>query len=645
MVFDELGYQFFLDKSNDAIIIHNYKLNWEEERILVANTAALKLCGYSREELLTFSPLSLVPPSNRQSVIMLHNMINMVQNFVLPAYFQSKTGESIAVEISSKMFEYNNEKYFFTTLRDLSSRQEIEEKLLESEQMLTSVINSIPMGVYWKDLESKYLGCNLVFARAVSKKNPEEVIGLTDYDLNPYQGTAEKFREEDARIIQTNTPEFNILSQYTNLEGKNMTLLKSKIPLRNAQGEVIGILGVFQDITEKEFMDYVFEKLQKEMLIRNRIIESFLTSQESDVYYDILQIILDFFHSSIGSFSYIENNEENVLAILSSVNDRDGLNEITVSDTDIWGQISLVNAIQSKKIAIHTFVATNQKNNFEKSVSTNDEKIIYGILCPIVHQSHVIALVRLTNSNSEYTKEELELLQMISINIAPIINAKLERDKEGKARTIAEEKLKLSLHEKEVLLREIHHRVKNNLQIISSLITLQTRTISDEKVIHVFKDFQNRVRSLALVHENLYRAEDLGHINISTYFGNLIRNLYRSFQTNMEQISYSLDIEPINLSINQIQLTGLIINELVSNCLKYAFPNNRIGKIQIHLYSKGKLIIVEVEDDGVGIPSDKNFPSTSNIGLELVHLLSDQLKGNIEMKKEKGTKFILRFPK
>ncbi len=209
----------------------------------------------------------------------------------------------------------------------------------------------------------------------------------------------------------------------------------------------------------------------------------------------------------------------------------------------------------------------------------------------------------------------------------------------------AEGLMKAALKEKDVLLKEIHHRVKNNLQIISSLLKLQSKNIKDELVLEIFKESQNRVRSMALIHEKLYQSKDLANINFKGYVWDLVADLFRSYGANAGKIALQMDVEDIPLGVEVAIPCGLIINELVSNALKYAFPEGKEGQISITFRSldEGKINLT-IGDNGVGIPEDLDIKTTETLGLHLVNILAeDQLQGQIKLDRTKGTEFQIEF--
>jgi len=209
----------------------------------------------------------------------------------------------------------------------------------------------------------------------------------------------------------------------------------------------------------------------------------------------------------------------------------------------------------------------------------------------------------------------------------------------------AEEEIQASLKEKEVLLDEIHHRVKNNLQVISSLLRLQSGYIEDERYAEMFKESQSRVQSMALIHDKLYQSSDLARIDFGEYIKGLAGALFKSHGSEAARIALKTEVEGIVLGANHAMPCGLIVNELVSNSLKHAFPKGRRGEIRIAMRptAENELELV-VSDNGIGVPEDLDFRNMESLGLQLVTILAeDQLGGQIELDRTGGTRFQIRF--
>jgi PAS domain S-box-containing protein len=208
----------------------------------------------------------------------------------------------------------------------------------------------------------------------------------------------------------------------------------------------------------------------------------------------------------------------------------------------------------------------------------------------------------------------------------------------------AEDRLQESLQEKEVLLREIHHRVKNNMQVISSLLNLQSRRAKDPAVFEMFKESQRRIRSMALIHERLYQSSDLSRIEFSQYLRNLATHLFHSYQVDASRVQLKIEAEEVHLNVNTAIPCGLIVNELVSNALKHGFPEGRSGELDIDLRRvAGDGYVLKVKDDGVGFPEGLDFRKTETLGMQIVSTLVSQIDASIDLVRDKGTEFTIHF--
>ena len=206
-----------------------------------------------------------------------------------------------------------------------------------------------------------------------------------------------------------------------------------------------------------------------------------------------------------------------------------------------------------------------------------------------------------------------------------------------------ETQLRTSLAEKEVLLREIHHRVKNNLQIVSSMLSLQIDQLHDSVARERFKESQARVRSIALFHEKLYQSRDLARVDIGDYLRGLVSGLVAAYGISPGDITSSVEADDVPLGVDAAIACGLIVNELVSNSLKHAFPNNRSGRVRVAIHDEGSRVRLVVEDDGVGFPESLDFRHCSSLGLKLVCIFAEQIGGTIDREPTRGTRFVIRF--
>ncbi|BDZ69933.1 hypothetical protein GCM10025861_04500 [Methanobacterium petrolearium] len=206
-----------------------------------------------------------------------------------------------------------------------------------------------------------------------------------------------------------------------------------------------------------------------------------------------------------------------------------------------------------------------------------------------------------------------------------------------------EKEIRKSLNEKDLMMKEIHHRVKNNLQVISSLLSLQSVYHEDVKTRDVLRESQNRVKSMAMVHEILYTRENLSKIDMKKYIDELILHLYASYGKNHGEIKTLLNIESVQMDINTALPVGLIINELLTNSLKYAFPEG-IGELSLKLQLIDHYYYLEIADNGIGLPYNFDILQTKTLGFQLVNRLVKQLKGSLKLNVNEGTKFCVKFP-
>jgi len=319
-------------------------------------------------------------------------------------------------------------------------------------------------------------------------------------------------------------------------------------------------------------------------------------------------------------------------------------------------------AVKAMKSGAYDYLIKDTEGNYLKTLSVTVENAIKRKRAEeelIKYREHLEELVkeRTTKLQAEIAerKKAEEALQEAHDKLEnrveertselKITNKQLQQEITERKR--AEEQIKASLKEKEVLLKEIHHRVKNNMQIVSSLLNLQSRHIKDKQALEMFRESQNRVRSMALVHEKLYGSKDLARIDFAGYIKSLAQSLYQSYETDPGRVALKVKVEGSFLDVNIAVPCGLIINELVSNALKHAFPPSWEGKgkieISLHPTDDNEIELI-VSDNGIGFSKDLDIRGTESLGLLLIFILvEDQLKGKIKLDRRKGTKYKIKF--
>lgn len=254
--------------------------------------------------------------------------------------------------------------------------------------------------------------------------------------------------------------------------------------------------------------------------------------------------------------------------------------------------------------------------------------------------------------NESFTSDAIDIAEIDQLRnnferlIGQLLEGKIAVESRSEELAKANGLLEQSLSEKVVLLKEIHHRVKNNLQIVSSMLYLQGKEIKDERDRELFADSQSRVRSMALIHERLYQSEDLNQVDFSQYVPSLVETLFSTYRNEDQHVSLCIEVEDLMLDLDRAIPCGLMINELVANSLKYAFPTGQAGKISIHLRLKdNELVELVVADDGIGLPVEFDIKNSNTLGLQLIHILTRQLSGSLSVRKgEGGAQFTIIFP-
>jgi len=299
---------------------------------------------------------------------------------------------------------------------------------------------------------------------------------------------------------------------------------------------------------------------------------------------------------------------------------------------------------------------TNEK--FSSMLNIPRDQLLEFSLSELVEDSskeQVGALV--LGKSGKLGRHEISFRKMDGTSLKTVTSISQLRDSKGRYRQcsalitditphiLSEEQLKRSLKDKVILLREIHHRVKNNLQVISSILSLQAMYLEDDTYISVFNECQNRIRSMSLIHEKLYQSENISNIDFKDYLISLVNRLMRFYRYDQASVGFHESIPEIDLNIDIAIPCGLIINELVSNSLKYAFQEKHVGTISISLIElDDSNIELIVADDGIGIPSKIDIKNSPTLGLQLVTtLIEDQLQGTFKVNNTNGTEFQIRF--
>jgi PAS domain S-box-containing protein len=356
--------------------------------------------------------------------------------------------------------------------------------------------------------------------------------------------------------------------------------------------------------------------------------------------------------SSIDSIFALDKNQ-NFILFNSGSEKLTGFRKEEVIGNNIYKVFPFLNELGEDKLIKQALRGRHSisKDRWFNIPSTRKKGYFEAYYTPVTDHNNevtgVLAIVRnttrrkLTLEALEKTKRELE--KRVNERTADLTLKNEQLEREIYERSEAQNALTSSLQEKVILLREIHHRVKNNLQVISSLLNLQSSKIKDDSAKEIFRESRNRIRSMALIHEKLYQSKDLSRVDFSGYLHSLSGELFRSYNIQPGQIDLKAEIEGVYLHVDTSILCGLIVNELLSNSLKHAFPKGKRGEVSLSVKRNNGNYVLSVKDNGIGFPAAVDHKNTSSLGLQLVNTLTDQLGGALSLHKEPCTEFIIEF--
>ncbi|MCG3202376.1 MAG: hypothetical protein NFCOHLIN_02258 [Gammaproteobacteria bacterium] len=462
------------------------------------------------------------------------------------------------------------------------------DRAIASEHWLRSIIDVIPQPIFWQDLDGRFLGANRAFRRDVRRSN---VVGLVDTDIPARASIAESLADSRARVIDSRKPMLNVVEERLDAEGAQVWLSISKVPLLNQHGQAGGMLGTYADIsdlkrTEKALRD-------SEERFRNAVLAaptSMLITDQSGV------ILL------------VNNQAERLFGYM-----RDELLGKSI-------EMLVPQRARSEHVGLR---AEFFRDPVTRQMGAGRD--VYAI-------------------RKDGTEFPVEVgLSLIDTGAGPAVLAAIT---DITLRRQAQEHVEAALKEKTLLLDEIHHRVKNNLQVISSLLSLQADSSRDEVVKAALTESRNRIAAMALTHELLYERKEHSRVNLGEYLRRLVENVFRSSMpdTAVPRIVIDAALPEAHLELQRAIPCGLLVNELLSNALQHAFPCNRDGRIHIRLeVESGRPRRLLIADDGVGLPPNIALGKSPSLGLQIVPLLADQARLAIVLQEGEGTAYRIDF--
>ncbi len=577
----EERYRALFDRSLFCVFINDFKGNFID-----ANSAALNLLGYKRKDIPSLSFSSLL--DEKQILLAMKTMNEIresgIQRKPTQYMLRKKDGNFVWVETEASLIYKHGTPYAILGIaRDISEERRAELALQESEKKYRNIFESLYDVYYRTDKE----GMITEISPSVRKQagyDPEEVIGkpVTDFYRDP--SAREVFTRKLKESGSINDYELQLMAK----DGRVIEASVSSRILFDEEGRPIGVEGVLRDIeARKQAEEALRESEAKFRSMVEHSIQGIFTIQDFRIVYanDALAHIIGYKVEEMHSLP-----QEKLRALVHP------------DDQDlVWGRMK--DRLDGKRVP----------PRYECRAIKKDGSIIW---------------VEIISSLIEYQGKAAVQGAVIDIT----------------DRKRAEDQIRVSLKEKEVMLREIHHRVKNNMQIIMSLLRIQSRLVTDQKTREMFRQSQNRIRSMALIHEALYKSDDLANIDFTDYINRMATHLLSLYREEIGQVRINQETQGILLDINKAIPCGLIISELISNALKHAFPDRRGGEVFIKMKrdTRGRCTLV-VKDTGVGFPEKLDFRDAKTLGLQLVTDLVSQLQGKIELQTKEGTEFIIRF--
>jgi PAS domain S-box-containing protein len=396
--------------------------------------------------------------------------------------------------------------------------------------------------------------------------------------------------------------------------GKKITLSLVASPLLDQDGKIIGAIESMRDITR-------IKETEAELARINAHLETLVKERTHALEEEVIQR---------------RNAEQKVKDTLRHTRNVIEANPDLMVILDAKGILQDVNATTEQMTGLPREKLIGTSYNLYL-IANNDAEINFarllreGALKDIPYDvRHVDGRITPILSNTRVQRDETGAVEYIITAAHDITQQKKDADV-----------IKASLEEKIILLREVHHRVKNNLQIIISLNNLQLRQVNDPQLKQFLNETKNRVRAMSLVHEKLYQSESLSRIDLAEYLRFLAFQLFSYYSTDTRRVKLVVEISKATIDINTAIPIGLIVNELVSNALKYAFPGDRNGTLVISGGLVDQLLTISVKDDGVGMPPGYDWKNATSLGLRLVNILADQIDGTIAVSEDQGTTFII----
>jgi PAS domain S-box-containing protein len=590
----------------------------QEGTIIDANDQLARIYGYENAQDITSRKLNeLITVQDIQLLLASAEISSVNRNDVRVT---DVNGRLMLLEITGSYVQFKGKRTLALIANDVSSRKRAEQALHQTLESFQRLLEDSPNGVailtegkiqYLNHAACKLLGAQEeddVFGDSFENFIEDSFISATQSDLETIRQGGEVFSKE-IRMKSLNGDKLDVeikptLTVYENKPSIQITLnnitdrnklVQEQIRLRFVE-EINAALKA--EIEEHRATQMKLDQQQRQTLEQTAKIESIFNSTENimmwtiDHNYEITALNTNFIAKMKESFDEAVEKRNNIMSMLKRHVDED---------------------FYQGQLQAFTNGFKGRPQQFELPLKNKNGQTMWWqcFLNPVHVNGKFQELSCLVYDNTD--RKEID------------------------------RKIRDSLKEKEVLLKEVHHRVKNNLQVISSILNLQSSYVDDPKTLEILRESQQRIKSMSFIHETIYRTSDFSRLEFMDYLRTIISNLIQSYRSGKTRVDFISEMQSVALNLDQAIPCGLIVNELVSNSLKYAFKGREQGKLTVRLNEEDGDVMLAVIDDGVGLPADFAFEKNNSLGIQLVYALLDQLDATVKVTQTEGTQFFISF--
>ncbi len=581
-------FRSLFEASPNAIMLldpHDPHVSWP---IVDCNEEACQMNGYTREELIgqSIDVLNLTQATDEERAAYL-KQLREKDVVSLESFHRRKDGSIFPIEVSTSVVTVRNHELVLGIDRDITDRKRAEDALKENEERFRRIFEDSPIGMAMSDSSFRFIKANSSFCKMLGYTE-EELQSFTFKEITHPEHLTQDV-ENIQKLVSGELPVYQTDKRYLRKNGDTLWGHLTLSKVLDEESKLKYYLVMLQNITERKFTEDALKESEERFrgIYQNMTIGMYRTTPDGRIVMCNPALI-----QMLGYESFDELAQRNL--------EKEG------------------------------YEPKYDRKTFHDRIENEGE--IHGLESSWMKKDGSLIYVSESARGIKDTTGEILYYEGTVEDIT-------ERKK-------AEMQIQKNLEEKEVLLKEVHHRVKNNLTVISSLLNLQARQIkTKQQALDAFKESRDRVFAMALVHEKLYQSDNFSSVDIKSYLDDMARQLVKMYRVS-QNIQLKLDVNEANIDINRAIPCGLILNELITNALKYAFHKGRKGEISVSFKPYDETLYeLVVSDDGVGLPADLDIENSPSLGLHLVRMLTSQLNGTWRASREKGTSFYIQFPK